>query len=114
MMSIHSSTHLIAIAASNVTQGLLAFAGLCCCVAMSMPQVHLVVDCGDPGYGPARGAEMLAPMLGLGVVSRPIFGRVLIRIGGLPTLLAAGLDHAGHCTISTSLAGWRDPRLDRF
>jgi MFS family permease len=73
--------------APNVTQGLLAFAGLCCCVAMSMPQVHLFAYCGDLGYGPARGAEMLALMLGVGVVSRLIFGWVLNRIGGLPTSL---------------------------
>jgi len=71
----------------SVTQGLLAFAGLCCCVAMSMPQVHLVAYCGDLGYGPARGAEMLALMLGFGVASRLIFGWVLNLIGGLPTLL---------------------------
>lgn len=70
-----------------VTQGLLALAGMCCCVAMSMPQVHLVAYCGDLGYGPARGAEMLAVMLGFGVASRLIFGWVLNFIGGLPTLL---------------------------
>jgi MFS family permease len=69
------------------TQGLLALAGLCCCVAMAMPQVHLVAYCGDLGYGPARGAEMLAVMLGFGVASRLLFGWVLNRIGGLPTLL---------------------------
>ena len=40
----------------NVTHALLTLAGLCCCVAMSMPQVHLVAYCGDLGYGPARGA----------------------------------------------------------
>ena len=73
--------------APNATQGLLAFAGVCCCVAMSMPQVHLVAYCGDLGYGPARGAEMLAVMLGFGVASRLIFGWVLNLIGGLPTLL---------------------------
>ena len=28
-----------------------------CCVAMAMPQVHIVAYCGDLGYGPARGAE---------------------------------------------------------
>ncbi len=71
----------------NVIHALLTFAGLCCCVAMAMPQVHLVAYCGDLGYGPARGAEMLAVMLGFGVVSRLIFGWVLNRIGGLPTLL---------------------------
>jgi MFS family permease len=73
--------------APSTTQGLLAFAGLCCCVAMAMPQVHLVAYCGDLGYGPARGAEMLAVAFGFGVVSRLIFGWVLNLIGGLPTLL---------------------------
>jgi MFS family permease len=73
--------------APNVTHGLLTIAGLCCCVAMSMPQVHLVAYCADLGYGPARGAEMLALMLGFGVASRLIFGWVLNRIGGLATLL---------------------------
>ena len=71
----------------NVTHGLLTVAGLCCCVAMSMPQVHLVAWCVDLGYGPARGAEMLSMMLAFGVVSRLIFGWVLNWIGGLPTLL---------------------------
>ena len=71
----------------SVTQGLLALAGICCCVAMAMPQVHLVAYCGDLGYGSARGAEMLAVMLGFSVASRLFFGWLLNRIGGLPTLL---------------------------
>lgn len=71
----------------NTTQALLAVAGLCCCVAMAMPQVHLVAYCVDLGYGPARGAEMLALMLGFGVASRLIFGAAMDRIGALPTLL---------------------------
>jgi MFS family permease len=71
----------------NATHGLLTLAGLCCCVAMAMPQVHLVAYCADLGYGPARGAEMLAVLLGFGVASRLIFGWVLNRIGGLPSLL---------------------------
>jgi MFS family permease len=71
----------------NVTHALLTLAGLCCCVAMAMPQVHLVAYCADLGYGPARGAEMLAVMLGFGVASRLIFGWLLNHIGGLPSLL---------------------------
>jgi MFS family permease len=51
-------------------QALLIVAGLTCCMAMSMPQVHIVAYCADLGYGPARGAEMLSLMLGFGVVSR--------------------------------------------
>jgi len=66
---------------------LLCIAGLACCVAMSMPQVHIVAYCGDLGYGAARGAEMLSLMLGFGIVSRLISGVICDRIGGLRTLL---------------------------
>jgi len=68
-------------------QTLLVIAGLCCCVAMSMPQVHLVAYCGDLGYGAARGAQMLSLMLACGIVSRLAFGFISDRIGGLRTLL---------------------------
>jgi MFS family permease len=66
----------------------LVLAGLACCVAMSMPQVHIVAYCADLGYGPARGAEMLSLMLGFGVISRLISGVIADRIGGLATLIA--------------------------
>jgi MFS family permease len=68
-------------------QGLLCIAGLACCVAMAMPQVHIVAYCGDLGYGIARGAEMLSVMLGFGLVSRIGSGFVADRIGGAATLL---------------------------
>jgi MFS family permease len=68
-------------------QGLLILAGLACCVAMSMPQVHIIAYCGDLGYGPARGAEMLSLMLGFGVVSRLASGFLADRIGGVGTLI---------------------------
>jgi MFS family permease len=68
-------------------QSLLIIAGLSCCVAMAMPQVHLVAYCSDLGYGPARGAEMLSLMLACGIVSRLVFGGICDRIGGLRTLL---------------------------
>jgi MFS family permease len=58
-----------------------------CCVAMAMPQVHIVAYCGDLGYGVARGAEMLSLMLGFGMVSRIASGFVADRIGGVATLL---------------------------
>ena len=73
-------------------QVLLCIAGLACCVAMSMPQVHIVAYCGDLGYGAARGAEMLSLMLGCGIVSRLASGLICDRIGGLRTLiLGSGL-----------------------
>ena len=66
---------------------LLMVAGVACCVAMSMPQVHIVAYCGDLGYGVARGAEMLSLMLGFGVISRLASGFIADRIGGAGTLL---------------------------
>ena len=68
-------------------QILLCIAGVACCVAMAMPQVHIVAYCGDLGYGVARGAEMLSLMLGCGIVSRIASGFIADRIGGLRTLL---------------------------
>jgi len=67
--------------------GLLCTAGVACCVAMSMPQVHIVALCGDLGFAAARGAEMLSLMLGFGIVSRLASGWICDRIGGLRTLL---------------------------
>lgn len=75
----------------GVLQALLCVAGVSCCVAMSMPQVHIVAYCGDLGFGAARGAEMLALMLGLGVVSRLVSGWISDRIGGLRTLLLGAI-----------------------
>ncbi len=71
----------------DTLQWLLFVAGLACCVAMSMPQVHIVAYCNDLGYGAARGAEMLSLMLGAGIVSRLASGWICDRIGGLTTLL---------------------------
>jgi MFS family permease len=71
----------------NALMALLVIAGVACCVAMSMPQVHIVAYCGDLGYGAARGAEMLSLMLAFGIVSRLVSGWICDRIGGLRTLL---------------------------
>jgi MFS family permease len=71
----------------NTLQALLLVAGLSCCIAMSMPQVHIVAYCSDLGYGAANGAKMLSLMLALGLVSRLASGWIADRIGGLWTLL---------------------------
>ena len=68
-------------------QILLSVAGVACCVAMSMPQVHLVAYCSDLGYGVARGADMLALMMAFGIVSRIGSGFIADWVGGLRTLL---------------------------
>jgi MFS family permease len=72
---------------SGALQTLLAVASVCCCVAMSMPQVHIVAYCGDLGYGVARGADMLALMMAFGIVGRVSSGFIADRVGGLYTLM---------------------------
>jgi MFS family permease len=72
---------------TNALTAILSVASFSCCVAMSMPQVHIVAYCGDLGYGVARGAEMLSLMLGFGIVSRIGSGFLADRIGGIRTLL---------------------------
>ena len=68
-------------------QIILSIAGICCCVAMSMPQIHLVTMCVDLGYGSQVGAEMLSLMLLGGVISRLVSGVLVDFIGGVRTLL---------------------------
>ncbi|MCR9213399.1 MAG: MFS transporter [Proteobacteria bacterium] len=68
-------------------QGLLCIAGISCCVAMSMPQVHIVAYCADLGFGVAAGAEMLSLMLLGGIASRLASGFLADHIGGVRTVL---------------------------
>jgi MFS family permease len=72
---------------TNALLAIIMLAGLSCCVAMSMPQVHIVAYCGDLGYSAGAGATMLSLMLGFGVASRVISGFLSDKIGGLGTLL---------------------------
>jgi MFS family permease len=76
---------------TNALTVMLGIAAIACCVAMSMPQVHIVAYCGDLGYGVARGAEMLSLMLAFGIVSRIGSGFLADRIGGLRTLLVGSI-----------------------
>lgn len=72
-------------------QILLSLAGIGCCVAMSMPQVHIVALCIDRGFGAVAGAEMLSVMLLGGVFSRLSFGMLADKLGGLKTLLIGSM-----------------------
>jgi MFS family permease len=76
---------------TNTLTAILALAAIACCVAMSMPQVHIVAYCGDLGYGVARGAEMLSLMMACGIVSRIGSGFLADRIGGIRTLLIGSI-----------------------
>jgi MFS family permease len=79
---------------TNSLTAILSLASISCCVAMSMPQVHIVAYCGDLGYGVARGAQMLSLMLGFGIVSRIGSGFLADRIGGIRTLLVGSIAQA--------------------
>jgi MFS family permease len=76
---------------TNALTAMLCIASISCCVAMAMPQVHIVAYCGDLGYGVARGAEMLSLMMAFGVISRIGSGFLADKIGGMPTLLIGSL-----------------------
>ncbi len=76
---------------SRALQVLLIVAGIACCVAMSMPQVHTVAYCSDLGFGTAPGAHMLSLMMGFGMISRLASGFIADRIGGLPTLMISSV-----------------------
>ncbi|WP_025898824.1 MFS transporter [Sneathiella glossodoripedis] len=76
---------------TSTLQFLMIVAGVSCCVAMSMPQVHIVAYCADLGYGIARGAEMLSLMLGGGIISRLLSGVLADYIGGVRTLLLGSI-----------------------
>ena len=79
---------------TSALTALLSVASIACCVAMAMPQVHIVAYCGDLGYGVARGAEMLSLMMGFGIVSRIGSGFLADKIGGIPTLLIGSVAQA--------------------
>jgi MFS family permease len=87
----HASRVSVRFAPVNLNRGtlqtLLAVAGLACCAAMSMPQVHIVAYCGDLGYGAANGARMLSLMMAFGIVSRVASGFIADRVGGMMTLV---------------------------
>jgi MFS family permease len=68
-------------------QVLLMFAGVFCCIAMSMPQVHIVPLCIDNGFGLAVGTEILSFMLFAAVTSRVLFGLLSDKIGPIQTLI---------------------------
>ena len=91
----------------NGLQLWLGVAGVGCCVAMAMPQVHIVAYCVDLGYGTARGAEMLSIMTVFGIMSRLGSGWIADRIGGIKTLLLGSTAAGGRAAAATSCrTGW--------
>ena len=71
----------------NQLQYSLCVAGIGCCVAMAMPQIHIVPHVLDLGFEAKDGAYMLSLMLGFGIISRVSSGWISDRIGGIKTLV---------------------------
>jgi MFS family permease len=71
----------------QLLQWLLSLAAVGCCVAMSMPQIHLVSLCTDLGFGANTGSQMLSVLLLGGITSRLSSGFIADRLGGVKTLL---------------------------
>lgn len=72
-------------------QCLLCFAGIGCCAAMAMPQIHIVPHALDLGFEARDGANMLALMLGFGIISRISSGWISDKIGGIKTLILGSI-----------------------
>jgi MFS family permease len=75
----------------STLQTLLILAGVGCCLAMAMPQVHIVALCVERGFGLSIGAEILAVMLFSGMISRVGFGFLSDKIGPVYTLFIGSL-----------------------
>ena len=71
----------------KVLVSILLLASFSCCVAMSMPQIHIVALCVDLGFGPLVGTNMLSLMLIGGIFSRIFSGVAVDYFGGLKVLL---------------------------
>lgn len=77
---------------NTTVQCLVCAAGIGCCVAMAVPQAHIVAHVTDLGYPAADGAQILGLMLACGVLSRLAFGWAYDRLGVLHSaLLGSGL-----------------------
>jgi MFS family permease len=73
--------------APNALHLWLSVAGVGCCMAMAMPQAHIVRYCVALGYGDGPGSAMLALMMAFGFASRVASGVIADAIGGLRNLL---------------------------
>ena len=84
--------------APNMLQSCVCLAGIGCCVAMAVPQVHIIAYVTDLGFEAIHGAWMGTIALGCGIISRVVSGAISDRIGGLNTLLlGSGLQLLALC-----------------
>ncbi len=72
--------------APNFVLGLLCLAIIGCCIAMSMPMVHLVNHAQHLDVGATRATLMLSLLMAVSGIARLSWGAVMDRIGALQTL----------------------------
>lgn len=68
---------------------LLGLTGFGCCLAMAMPQVHILAHCIDLGFTLSQGGGLISAMMLAGISSRVGVGFLIDRIGALKILIAA-------------------------
>lgn len=68
---------------------LLSLTGFGCCLAMAMPQVHILAHCMDLGFTLSDGGGLLSAMMIAGITSRVVVGFAIDRIGALQILMVA-------------------------
>ena len=90
-ISLEASNSKLTNLSPSTLQTLLILAGVGCCLAMAMPQVHIVALCVERGFGLSIGAEILAVMLFSGMISRIGFGFLSDKIGPVYTLFIGSL-----------------------
>ncbi|MDY8109263.1 MFS transporter [Fulvimarina sp. 2208YS6-2-32] len=90
---------------ANAITAILSIASFTCCVAMAVPQVHIVALCFELGYGTASGAGMLSVMLAFAVLSRIGTGFIADRLGGLGALLIGSLAQASALSMYLAFDG---------
>jgi len=91
--------------APRAVQGLLWFAVIGCCGAMSMPIVHLPSLATDLGHPEQDAARLLSLLFAAAFVSRIAFGMLADRIGAFPTLIIASSCQAIMMLVFASVQG---------
>jgi Sugar phosphate permease len=75
----------------TMVKWLLSTAGISCCIAMAIPQIHIVALCMDLGFTVGQGSELLSMMLIGGIASRLVCGAIIDIVGPVRILLVGSV-----------------------
>ncbi|MCO5092180.1 MFS transporter [Bosea sp. (in: a-proteobacteria)] len=72
-------------------KSILVLAAVSCCIAMAIPQIHIVALCGDLGFTVSQGSELISMMLLGGIASRFVCGAIIDIVGPVTILFVGSL-----------------------